>query len=654
MRQRTDADAEWGLALAILRIVRGWTQLRLGSTVAVAKSTLSDYESGARSAPLPVLRQMVAAMGYPAHRLDRARALVRWSRAARQLQRRPPVDPAAACVEVTAGAAGMAREEAVRIALRGMLDLAPEDHEAAPAKEDQEVATPTVGAASAPCPRPVARSRTGGRRPQRAGGPAAPLAQALRVLRLIAGLERQQLGETVGLTTAAIQSYERGKRDPSPAGLTRLLDAMDLPVEVFDRTLRFLAAARASRRWYAREGAGSPRARIEDLAAAEACREEDGARAWLGRLQRAGLFLIGRLRAPVLWRRLQSRPPATWRALVRESVEFRDAGLCDLLCDESIRAAADSARRAVRLAKLAVLVALGVPGTEGWRQRVAGYAWAHLANALRVAGRFLAAAEAFRRAEELWQAGAGEDPGLLNEARVLSLQASLRRDRGDPAAALELLERALALDRWGETAALLLNQARALEDLGDFAASIGVLRQAAAQIDGEREPRKSWIVQYNLALNLSQLGRHADARLALPEVRALARRLGNQLDLLRVGWLEARIAARLGQTTEAAEGFERVRVGFARQGIAYDAAVVTLELADLYASVGSAGEINALARRSASIFQQRAVHREARRALHVFARAAEEERVSGALIRSVLVYLHRARHDRRLQYRGPE
>jgi transcriptional regulator with XRE-family HTH domain/Tfp pilus assembly protein PilF len=653
MRQRTDADAEWGLALAILRIVRGWTQLRLGSTVAVAKSTLSDYESGARSAPLPVLRQMVAAMGYPAHRLDRARALVRWSRAARQLQRRPPVDPAAACVEVTAGAAGMAREEAVRIALRGMLDLAPEDHEEAPAKEDQEVATPTLGAASAPCPRPLARSRTGGRRPQRAGGPAAPLAQALRVLRLIAGLERQQLGEAVGLTTAAIQSYERGKRDPSPAGLTRLLDAMDLPVEVFDRTLRFLAAARASRRWYAREGAGSPRARIEDLAAAEACREEDGARAWLGRLQRAGLFLAARRRAPGLWRRLQAHPPATWRALVPEAVEFRDVGLSELLCDESIRAAADSARRAVRLAKLAVLVALGVPGTEGWRQRIAGYAWAHLANALRVAGRFLAAAEAFRRAEELWQAGAGEDPGLLNEARVLGLQASFLRDRGESAAALALLDRALAVDRWGETSSLLLNKARAFEVLGDIAGSIAILRQVVPQIDEEREPRKLWVARYNLALNLSQLGQHADAALVLPEVQALARRLGHQLDGLRVVWLQAKVAAGLGRTAEAVAKFERLRTGFAHQGIAYDAALATLELAELHATLGHTGDVKVLAQRSASIFHHQGVHREARRALDLFGRAAEEERASLALIRTVLSYLQRARRNRQLRFQEP-
>ena len=653
MRERTEADADWGLALSILRIVRGWTQLRLRATVAVGKSDMSAYESGDRIAPLPLLRQMVAAMGFPAHLLDRARALVRWSRAARQLQRQPPVDLAAAGVEVSAGAAGVAREEAVRRALRGVLDLAPEEHQEVPAQEHGQVAAAAGGAASAPSPPPVVGGRRGRRRPHGAGGSATPLAQALRVLRLIAGMEREELAVAVGLSKAAIQSYELDNRDPSAPGLSRLLEAMDLPVEVFDRTVRFLAAARASLGWYAREGADSPRARIDGLAAAEASQEEDGTRAWLGRLQHAALFFQARQCAAGLWQRLQAHAAATWRALVRECADFHDAAFCELLCEESIRAAGNSARQALRLAKLAVLVAQRVPGPEGWRRRVAGYAWAHLANALRVAGRLANAAAALRRAGELWQAGAADDPGLLNEARVIEIEASLRRDRGEPAAALELLERALAVDRWGETAALLLNKAKALEHLGDFAASVGVLRQAAAQIDGEREARRLWIVHLNLAMDLCHLRQYADAELAVPEVRALARRLGNQLDALRVGWLEARVAAGLGRVAEAVAGFERVRAGFSRERIAYDAALVTLELAELYASLGRTSDVNLLARQSAPTFRQQGVHREARRALDLFRRAADEERASLALIRGVLSFLESARRNRQLRYQEP-
>ena len=51
-----------------------------------------------------------------------------------------------------------------------------------------------------------------------------------------------------------------------------------------------------------------------------------------------------------------------------------------------------------------------------------------MANRRRVAGEDLPAAdEAFERSLALWHTGAAEDPGLLNAARVLGLEASLRR-----------------------------------------------------------------------------------------------------------------------------------------------------------------------------------------------------------------------------------
>jgi hypothetical protein len=42
------------------------------------------------------------------------------------------------------------------------------------------------------------------------------------------------------------------------------------------------------------------------------------------------------------------------------------------------------------------------------------------------------------------------------------------------------------------------------------------------------------------------------------------------------------------------------------------------------------------------------VHPEARRALELFRRAAEEERASAELVRGVVTYLYRSRHDARL------
>lgn len=68
-------------------------------------------------------------------------------------------------------------------------------------------------------------------------------------------------------------------------------------------------------------------------------------------------------------------------------------------------------------------IAERVGGSEGWRSRVLGYADVHLANVTRVDGNDLpAAGEAFERTRALWEAGAEEDPGLLDEARVLGMR----------------------------------------------------------------------------------------------------------------------------------------------------------------------------------------------------------------------------------------
>jgi tetratricopeptide (TPR) repeat protein len=350
----------------------------------------------------------------------------------------------------------------------------------------------------------------------------------------------------------------------------------------------------------------------------------------------------------VLWARFRACSEAGQLDLVREAAEFQTAGFVELLCEESRRAARDSAARASHLAACAVAAAVAVPAGEGWQKRLEGCARTHLANAKRVGGDLNQADQELSRAEQLWLAGAGDDPGLLNEARVLRLQAALRRDQRRLPEALALLERALEIDRWGETAKLLMSKAKALEELGQHAAAITLLLQAGSQLDDQHQPRDLCAVRQGLLVNLCHLGRHAEAELGLAEVWALA--AGNQLDLLRVEWLQGKIAVGLGHVDEATATLARVRARFKAQDNAYDTALVTLELAQVYAALGRTAEVKALARESAPIFEAQGVHREARQALALFRRAAEEERVSAELVRRVVAYLYRSRYDAQARY----
>ncbi|MEO7418326.1 MAG: hypothetical protein ABI163_14800, partial [Thermoanaerobaculia bacterium] len=131
-----------------------------------------------------------------------------------------------------------------------------------------------------------------------------------------------------------------------------------------------------------------------------------------------------RQEAEELWEVLKSHEPSMRRVFVEDSRRFQKWALCERLCAESIQALAGSVDEALELAELALLVAERTSGEESWCQRLQGYAWAHIANAHRARGDRPGAKEAFSHARQLWQAGAPSDPGLLEEARMLDLEAA--------------------------------------------------------------------------------------------------------------------------------------------------------------------------------------------------------------------------------------
>jgi len=320
------------------------------------------------------------------------------------------------------------------------------------------------------------------------------------------------------------------------------------------------------------------------------------------------------------------------------------------LCAESEKAAADEASRALELSELALRVAQLVPGEEEARSQIQGYAWAFVGNARRVASRLPEAEEAFKKSRLLWQVGVASDQGLLDAARLLDLEASLCRDQRRFDDALVLHDQALEVSTQHASVSILLNKSATQEQMGDFDASIPTLERASALIDGEREPRLLFGIRFNLAVNLAHQKRHAEAVALLPEVRELAMEMGNGLDLVRVVWLESRIFAGLGRREEAVAALEQVRGEFTTREIAYDAALVSLELAVLYLEDGRTSEVRILARQMLWIFRAQGVHREALAALKLFCEAAEREQATVDLARRVAEYLEKARHNPDLRF----
>ncbi|HXO19102.1 MAG TPA: helix-turn-helix transcriptional regulator [Thermoanaerobaculia bacterium] len=482
-----------------------------------------------------------------------------------------------------------------------------------------------------------------------------PRSLALAILRKIRDWQQGELALAAGVAEDTVSKWERGRKAPDPETLERLAAVMGQPPSLVRQVLAWIAASQAET---APGGAGgleeAQRRRIDELAEQSGAAWADLTRSFLTGLAGRKAAEEDRRRAREVWDRLRPASAQRRRMAVEEQPELRSWALCELLCAESVTAAADDARRALELADLALLVAGLVTGAKGWIAQLRAYAWAFVGNARRVAGDLPGADAAFAACHRLWRAGASGEGFPLAAWRILDLEASLRREQRRLPEALALLDRALAL--CGDHAAaahVLVNKAKTLEELERYEEAISSLHKAEALVKEGTEPHIVFALRFNLIVNLCHLGLHEDAEPLLPGVRELVARLGNELDRVRLSWLEGRVAAGLGRTEDAIHILLQVRGEFAARGIAYDAALASLELAEIYAAERRTGEVKALARQMAPVFQAQGVHREALAALTFFRRAAEAERVTVELARRLTEYLHRARHDPRLRFEAP-
>jgi tetratricopeptide (TPR) repeat protein len=247
----------------------------------------------------------------------------------------------------------------------------------------------------------------------------------------------------------------------------------------------------------------------------------------------------------------------------------------------------------------------------------------------------------------LWHSG--DDPdNLLDPGRLLDLEASLRLDQRRFDEALALLDQALPMSH--HPGRVLINKGFTLEVMGDYEAAVLALLQAEPKLDRAAQPRLWYQQRFNLAACYCHLGRHRDADELVKDVRSVASGLEDQIFLIRVLGMEARIAAGLGRIEEAKALFEQARAEFAARCMNYDVALATLELAVLLLAEGRTGEVKELAEKLAVVFDANGVHREALAALRLFHEAAQREAATAELARRVLSYLFRARHDEGLRF----
>jgi tetratricopeptide (TPR) repeat protein len=362
-----------------------------------------------------------------------------------------------------------------------------------------------------------------------------------------------------------------------------------------------------------------------------------------------------RAAAAGLWRELERHDPEERRGIVAGDRSYQTWGCFELLVERSRQTLPQEPRQAEELARLALDVAerldAGVHGSRAVETAQAR-AWTHLANALRVLADFRQAEQAFDTAER-HLSRSWLDP--VDEARVLELKAAMRRAQGSYEEALELVDGAIAL--YGEVnephhqGRALMVKGLTLQYKGDLEAAADCFRTSLFLLDGMREPRLLVMSQCNLVGCLHDGGRSAEAAVLVPEAKALIAQVGTRSDLLRLSWIEAKISGALGAWAAAEKAFRWIREELIRDGLAFDAALVSLDLATLYIRQGKTAEARSLAQEMLPVFQSRDIHREALAALIVFQRAAEMEQLTLGLVEEVAAYLEQARTDPSLRFR---
>lgn len=351
---------------------------------------------------------------------------------------------------------------------------------------------------------------------------------------------------------------------------------------------------------------------------------------------------------------LLGRPASERQGMVEGEVRFHALLLCDLLCKKSRAAWFQDPASAVELAGLAVAVAERLdPGHYGAMrvEDARALAWAHLGNSWRIASDLRRAEESLGRAEEHFQRSDGD---AYTEAEILSFKASLRTSQCRFDEAVRLLDDVIAIyrearDKHLEGKALIM-KGTAHGHAGRWGEAVRLIRKGLTLIDLVEEPRLQVSARHNLIWFLSDSGHPQEAQEDIEKTRQLYLELGEPTNLVRLRWLEGRVARELGRLDEAEAALRSARDAFLERNIGFDAARVSLDLAMVYAILGEREALKQLAAEMVPIFESRDVHEEALAALLLFRQAAEAEEVTLDLLHQMATYFQRSRQNPELRF----
>lgn len=315
----------------------------------------------------------------------------------------------------------------------------------------------------------------------------------------------------------------------------------------------------------------------------------------------------------------------------------------DLLLAESHASRFRDPARMVYLAELAQVAANRLSPSELAREAIADVrakVWAELGNAYRLGDALDRSYAAFDVALDWYERGTRDSELLaLIVDRFASLLAHLRRE---PEAFL-LLDRLASLyesrgDRHLAGRTLVLRGALAANS-GDPSSCLVYTSQGLTWISPSREPTLIPVAVHNLLNSATALGCLPLVAQLIPKVRHLYE--GSPLLLLRLRWLEGRVAEGLNDRTAAQEAYREARNGFSEAGLEFPACLVALDWALMLARQRRWREIIPLAEEMLVGFRSLRVAQEAMIAVALLQSACEKGEAEAAQVADCIELLRK-------------
>jgi tetratricopeptide (TPR) repeat protein len=349
----------------------------------------------------------------------------------------------------------------------------------------------------------------------------------------------------------------------------------------------------------------------------------------------------------------------TWMPRLQAHPEWRTAGVARKLIESATRAIDTMPPDAVEMTALATEVADHLDQTEfpsDTIPRLRGAAWRERAYALYYTGNYVDADRAIFVSESHFSSCVVNEYelGRLGIVRALVLRAFERVAEAVEATA-QSADIFLQHDDLARLASARMAHARLLYDRGEFATA------EAALIAIEKRLRDSTFfdtharVLSNLAFCARKLGRVDEAVQRYSLASALFAELDNRPEAVRLRWGVTLMLAETGRFADAYQRLNTLMPEMEQLGMASEAALNALTLAELLLAEQRYGEVAEICQHAIASIQRSGLGYTARAltALAFMREAAEQQKASKKLVRNVHDYISRLRVQPNLLFAPP-